>query len=164
VTVDEDFARYVQQRMPALLRFGYALTGDPHEAEDLVQDALERAGVRWKVLTRTGEGPDAYVRRIMANRRISRWRRRRRETLVAEVPDRGQVGRDPLEGEPLWQALRQLPLRQRTVIVLRYYEDCSEAEIAAVLGVSAGTVKSQAAKARAHLRELLALDPIGGAR
>ena len=162
--MDEDFARYVQQRMPALLRFGYALTGDPHEAEDLVQDALERAGVRWKALTRTGEGPDAYVRRIMANRRISRWRRRRRETLVAEVPDRGQAGRDPLEGEPLWQALRQLPLRQRTVIVLRYYEDCSEAEIAAVLGVSAGTVKSQAAKARAHLRELLALDPIGGAR
>ena len=157
--MDDEFAAFVRMRMPALLRFGHALTGNPHDALDLVQSALERTGVRWRSVRRGGRDPEAYVRRAMVNSWVSRWRRLRRESLVAGVPDRA----DPepgglLEREPLWQALRGLPPRQRAVIVLRYYEDLSEAEIAAVLGVSPGTVKSQTSKAMATLRRTLADD------
>jgi RNA polymerase sigma-70 factor (sigma-E family) len=151
-----DFAEYVALRMPSLLRFGYALTGNPHDASDLVQDALERVGVRWASIGRGGASPDAYVRRVMVNARTSRWRRRRAETLVSEVPETGVRTRDRFDDEPLWQALRELPTRQRTVIVLRYYENLSEAEIAATMGISAGTVKSQAARAMTALRHRLA--------
>jgi RNA polymerase sigma-70 factor (sigma-E family) len=161
-----DFSEYVTQRLPSLLRFGYALTGNPHDAGDLVQEALERVGVRWAGLGRDGASPDAYVRRTMVNARTSRWRRRRAETLVAEIPDRGVRTRDRFDDEPLWQALRELPARQRAVIVLRYYENLSEAEIATTLGITAGTVKSQAARAMATLRKNLADDTIvrGGDR
>jgi RNA polymerase sigma-70 factor (sigma-E family) len=162
-----DFSEYVQYRLPALLRFGYALTGNQHDASDLVQDALERVGVRWKSIVRDCRSPDAYVRRAMVNARTSRWRRRRPETLVAEIPDTVVRARDRFDDEPLWQALRELPPRQRAVIVLRYYEDLSEAEIAATLGISTGTVKSQAARAMATLRRRLSNDDsmvAGGAR
>jgi RNA polymerase sigma-70 factor (sigma-E family) len=151
-----EFGDYVTHRLPALLRFGHALTGNPHDAADLVQDVLERVGVRWAVVGREPGGVDAYVRRAMVNARTSRWRRRRRESLVAQIPDTAVTGRDRLEDEPLWQAIRSLPPRQRAVIVLRYYEDLSEAQIAATLGISAGTVKSQASRAVATLRRTLA--------
>jgi RNA polymerase sigma-70 factor (sigma-E family) len=153
-----EFADYVALRLPALLRFGYALTGNPHDAGDLVQEALERVGVRWATIGRDGGSPDAYVRRSMVNARTSRWRRRRPETLVAELPDVGVQTRDRFDDEPLWQALRELPARQRAVIVLRYYEALSEAEIAATLGISTGTVKSQASRAMATLRQRLTQD------
>jgi RNA polymerase sigma-70 factor (sigma-E family) len=153
-----EFAEYVAARLPSLLRFGYALTGNPHDANDLVQDALERVGVRWASIGRDGQNPDAYVRRVMVNARTSRWRRRRSETLVAEVPDTGVRTRDRFDDEPLWQALRELPPRQRAVIVLRYYENLSEAEIAATMGISTGTVKSQAARAMTALRQRLGQD------
>ena len=97
--------------------------------------------------------PMAYARRAMANAHISRWRRTRRESLVADLPDTGAVWQpDRFADEPLWQALRALPPRQRAVIVLRYYDDLSEAEIARTLGISRGTVKSQANKAMSALR------------
>jgi RNA polymerase sigma-70 factor (sigma-E family) len=153
-----DFAEYVSLRLPSLLRFSYALTGNPHDADDLVQEALERVGVRWASISRDGGNPDAYIRRVMVNARTSRWRRRRGETLVAEVPEAGVRTRDRFDDEPLWQALRELPPRQRAVIVLRYYESLSEAEIAATMGISTGTVKSQAARAMAALRERLTAD------
>jgi RNA polymerase sigma-70 factor (sigma-E family) len=162
-----EFAEYVQYRLPALLRFGYALTGNQHDASDLVQEALERVGVRWKSIVRDSGSPDAYVRRAMVNARTSRWRRHRTETLVADVPDTTAQVRDRFDDEPLWQALRELPSRQRAVIVLRYYEDLSEAEIAATLGISTGTVKSQASRAMATLRQRLSNDDsmvTGGAR
>ncbi|MEU6641388.1 SigE family RNA polymerase sigma factor [Saccharomonospora sp. NPDC046836] len=148
-----DFAEFVEVNLPRLLRYGHALTGNPHDAADLVQTVLEKIGSRWpQVLRKTGD-PLAYVRRSMANAHISRWRRHRRENLVAELPDSPTLVQiDPFEHEPLWQALRDLPPRQRAVIVLRYYEGLSEAEIAASLGVAAGTVKSQASKAIATLR------------
>ena len=152
-----DFAEYVTLRLPSLLRFGYALTGNPHDAGDLVQETLERVGLRWATVSRNGN-PDAYVRRAMVNARTSRWRRRRSETLVAEIPETGVRTRDRFDDEPLWQALRELPARQRAVIVLRYYEDLSEAEIAFTMGISAGTVKSQASRAMATLREHLTQD------
>ncbi|HUQ54390.1 MAG TPA: SigE family RNA polymerase sigma factor [Lentzea sp.] len=155
-----DFAEFVRMSMPGLLRYGHALTGNPHDAADLVQSVLEKVGSRWIAVQRKGDDPLAYVRRAMANTHISIWRRRRRENLVADLPDRGVVAPElsRLDNEPLWQALRELPPRQRAVIVLRYYENLSEAEIAQSLGISCGTVKSQASKAMASLRTRLGKD------
>jgi RNA polymerase sigma-70 factor (sigma-E family) len=148
-----DFGEFVQASLPGLLRYGHALTGNPHDAADLVQTVLEKIGSRWTHVQRKTADPLAYIRRAMANAHISRWRRLRRETLVADLPEQRTAGpADPFEHEPLWQALRELPPRQRAVIVLRYYEGLSEAEIASSLGISAGTVKSQASKAIASLR------------
>ncbi|GGU21521.1 DNA-directed RNA polymerase sigma-70 factor [Lentzea flava] len=155
-----DFAEFVRVSMPGLLRYGHALTGNPHDAADLVQSVLEKVGSRWVAVQRKGDDPLAYVRRAMANTHISIWRRRRRENLVADLPDTGAVAPElsRLENEPLWQALRELPPRQRAVIVLRYYENLSEAEIADTLGISCGTVKSQSSKAMASLRTRLGKD------
>lgn len=148
-----DFTEFVQSSLPGLLRYGHALTGNPHDAADLVQSVLEKIGSRWTSVQRKTGDPLAYVRRSMANAHISRWRRLRRESLVAEIPEPVSVSApDPFEHEPLWQALRELPPRQRAVIVLRYYEGLSESEIASSLGVSQGTVKSQASKALGSLR------------
>jgi RNA polymerase sigma-70 factor (sigma-E family) len=147
----EAFDAFVRARMPALLRFAHALTGDPHTAADLVQDALERTGIRWSRLDRQGN-PEAYVRRAILNGRTSRWRKLRRETLVDTLPDRTISLDPPGHDETLWRLLCTLPQRQRAVIVLRYYEDMSEDQIAATLGCAPGTVKSQASKALAKLR------------
>jgi RNA polymerase sigma-70 factor (sigma-E family) len=159
VNVDEErqrvFDEFARARMPELLRFGHALTGNPHAAADLVQDALERTMLAWPRVEKQGD-PEGYVRRIMVNRNISIWRRRRRETLVLDVPEDGARGGNvdpPIRDLPLWERVRALPPRQRTVIVLRYYEDMSEAQIAAVMGSSVGTVKSQASRALAALRK-----------
>ncbi|HVK20039.1 MAG TPA: SigE family RNA polymerase sigma factor [Actinokineospora sp.] len=153
----DDFAEFVGVSMPGLLRYGHALTGNPHDAADLVQSVLEKIGSRWSSVAHKTGDPLAYTRRAMANAHISRWRRTRRENLVADIPDTVVTReRYSFEDEPLWQALRDLPPRQRAVIVLRYYEGLSESEIAHTLGVSAGTVKSQASKAMATLRTKLA--------
>jgi RNA polymerase sigma-70 factor (sigma-E family) len=160
VMVDEErrkvFDEFARARMPELLRFGHALTGSPHAAADLVQDALERTMLAWPRVEKQGD-PEGYVRRIMVNRNISIWRRRRRETLVLEVPEdggrRAAGAQEPVMRDlALWDRIRALPPRQRTVIVLRYYEDMSEAQIASVMGSSVGTVKSQASRALAALR------------
>lgn len=151
-----DFAEFVRAALPGLLRYGHALTGNPHDAADLVQTVLEKVGSRWTLVQRKTGDPLAYVRRSMANAHISKWRRTRRENLVADIPEvAGTPRRDSFDNEPLWQALRSLPPRQRAVIVLRYYDGLSEAEIAESLGVSAGTVKSQASKAMSALRARL---------
>jgi RNA polymerase sigma-70 factor (sigma-E family) len=149
---DVDFAEFVRGALPGLLRYGHALTGNPHDAADLVQSVLEKVGSRWLRGRAVCDEPLAYVRKAMANAHVSQWRRTRRENLVAEFPDNAVEQFDRLDNEPLWQALRGLPPRQRAVIVLRYYEGLSEAEIAETLGVSKGTVKSQASKALATLR------------
>jgi RNA polymerase sigma-70 factor (sigma-E family) len=157
--VDADaaaFDAFVRARLPALLRFAYALTGDPHTAADLVQDALERTGMRWNKIERQGD-PEGYVRRAILNGRVSRWRKHRRETLVDCVPERLTPYEIPARDDQLWQLLATLPPRQRAVLVLRYYEDMSEVQIAATLGCSPGTVKSQSSKALAKLR--VALSP-----
>jgi RNA polymerase sigma-70 factor (sigma-E family) len=146
----EAFDAFVRARLPHLLRFGRALTGDEHAAADLVQDALERTLMRWSRVT--GD-PEGYVRRAMVNRSISVWRKHRRERLTDAVPDLGHD--DRVRDDALFQALRLLPPRQRAVIALRYYEDLTEAQTADVLGCSVGTVKSQAHAAMARLRSLL---------
>lgn len=156
VAVVEDFADFVRMSLPGLLRYGHALTGNPHDAADLVQAVLEKVGSRWQTVLAKGPDPLAYVRRAMANGHVSRWRRFRRENLVAEFPDTpAQAEVDRLEHEPLWQAMRELPPRQRAVVVLRFYEGLSEAEIADSLGVTKGTVKSQNSKAMTTLRTKL---------
>jgi RNA polymerase sigma-70 factor (sigma-E family) len=160
VTVDaeaEAFDAFVRARLPALLRFAHAISGDPHTAADLVQDALERTGLRWSKLDSHGD-PDAYVRRAILNGRTSRWRKHRRETLVDIVPENAGArqwhdGADSrAQHDEIWRLLGTLPQRQRAVIVLRYYEDMSEDQIALTLGCAPGTVKSQASKALAKLR------------
>ena len=152
------FRAFVDARSSALLRTAWMLTGDGQLAEDLLQAALARTWPHWRRV-RDGQ-PEAYVRRVMVNLQAAWWRRRwRGEQPSDDVPD-GLVGGDPFaavdERLLLTAALRALPLRQRQVVVLRYYEDLSEHEVAAVMGCSAGTVKSQAAKGLAKLRVALA--------
>jgi RNA polymerase sigma-70 factor (sigma-E family) len=154
------FEEFVAVRGQALHRFGYALTGDWALAEDLLQTALARAYPRWSRVLR--DDPEGYVRKIMVNTWSSWWRRRwRGEVPTARLPE--PAGADGFAGVDHRQALRaalaQLPPRQRAVVVLRYHQDMSEAQVAELLGVSVGTVKSQAAKALARLREHAALAP-----
>ena len=155
----EAFDAFASGRMRELLRFAHVLTGDPHKAADLVQDALERTLLAWHRIERKDD-PEAYVRRAIVNRHVSVWRRTRREDLVADTPDRLH-DREVTRDDELWLALAGLPPRQRAAVVLRYYEDLTESETAAVLGCSVGTVKSQTWKALARLREHARIDAEG---
>src|SRR6516165_5576059 len=156
---EDEFAEFVAAALPGLLRFGHVLTGNAEAAEDLVQTALGRSLRAWRL--RRIEDPRAFVRKVMVNSYAS-WHRRYggREWAVAEVAGRAAMTEDPAcqvdDRDAVWRALRELPPRQRAVIVLRYYEDLTEAEIAAVMGVSTGTVKSQAAHALRRLGTVLA--------
>jgi RNA polymerase sigma-70 factor (sigma-E family) len=152
----EGFDAFVRARLPHLLKFGRALTGSDHAAADLVQDALERTLMHWSKVT--SADPEGYVRRAMVNRSISVWRKLARERLTDDVPQQGYD--DTHHDDALLDALRRLPPRQRAVVALRYYDDLTEAQTAAVLGCSVGTVKSQASSAMARLRILLD-DPKG---
>lgn len=145
-----EFDDFVRARHAALLRFAHLLSGDPHTAADLVQEALEKAGLGWRRI-RHRDRPEAYLRRSIINAYINRGRRRRRERLVAEPPELAHHDREPRD-ETLWRLLGTLPRQQRTVLVLRFYEDLSEVEIARVLGCAVGTVKSNSSRALAKLR------------
>ncbi|MEU8225550.1 SigE family RNA polymerase sigma factor [Kribbella sp. NPDC048915] len=148
----ETFDRFVSARSPALLRTAYLLTRDHPLAEDLVQTALAKAWFHWSRIRE--DNPEPYVRRILVTTYSSWWRRRwNGEVPTDELPDRPAPDRE--HGLDLWAAIGRLPRRQRAVVVLRFYEDLSEAETARLMGSSVGTVKSQTAKALAKLR----LDP-----
>jgi RNA polymerase sigma-70 factor (sigma-E family) len=151
--VDEDFARYVRARQHALLRAAYLVCGDAHLAEDLLQQAFTKVALRWDRLR--SENPDAYVRRILYRDAVSSWRRTRRESLVEALPDQGRPDESAsvVDRLDVARALAALTPKQRAVVVLRYFEDRSEADTAEVLGVSVGTVKSQTHAALARLRE-----------
>jgi RNA polymerase sigma-70 factor (sigma-E family) len=150
----EAFRAYVVGRSPALLRTAYLLTGNRADAEDLLQTALAKTYLAWDRI-REREALDGYVRRVMVNTQTSFWRRRRPESLYDEVPE--SPGRDSTADsdlhQALWQALAGLPARQRAIVVLRYYEDLTEAETASALGVSVGTVKSTTSRALSKLRD-----------
>ena len=152
---DAEFRGFVQARGHALLRTAYLLTGDQQLAEDLVQTALEKAVRHWRDI-RVAAAAEAYVRRTMYREQVSIWRRRRvSEVLSSAIPEpRSSHGHDDgIEDRVvLRNALMQLGRRQRTVLVLRYFEDLTEQEVAIAMGINIGTVKSQAAKALAHLR------------
>jgi RNA polymerase sigma-70 factor (sigma-E family) len=149
----EDFRRFVVTRQRALLRTAWLLTGDWAIAEDLVQTALMRAWPHWERI-RSGDRADAYVRRIMVNKSIDwRTRRWRAEVPTEVLPETQAGGSAGSEAHHLLLlAVRSLPPRQRATIVLRYFDDLSEADTAAAMGCSVGTVKSQSAKALATLR------------
>lgn len=163
---DEQFTAYLQARQPALLRTAYLITGDRTTAEDVLQTSLAKLYLAWDKVERR-EAVDAYVRRIMVNETRSLWRSawRRREIAVDEVPETVGVSDryDDGESDRLWAFVQTLPRKQRAVVVLRYYEELSEAEVADILGISVGTVKSQASRALAGLRQRVpsALRPEG---
>ena len=146
------FEEYIAARRGVLLRTAYLLTGDHEDAEDLVQVALIKVVPRW---SRIADHPEPYVRKVLVHESVSRWRRRRwREVHTDRLPETAVDG--PGADRVLLQhALAGLAPRQRAVVVLRYYEDLTARETAAVLGVSVGTVKSQGRDALARLRELV---------
>ena len=160
---DADFAAYMQARQASLLRTAYLISGDRHTAEDLTQTAFAKLYLAWDKVRDQGS-IDGYVRRIVVNEHNSLWRRawKRRELSSDQLPeDHHHDDYDDGAGRELWDLVQTLPRRARAVVVLRYYEELSEAETAEVLGISVGTVKSQASRALAALRERApqALDP-----
>ncbi|MER7052533.1 MULTISPECIES: SigE family RNA polymerase sigma factor [unclassified Streptomyces] len=152
----EGFRDYVDARWSTLLRLANLLTGgDRHEAEDLVQIALMKALGRWRHI----EDPDGYVRKVMYRQQISRWRLRRphREATFAAPPEDHGVADGTSDADlriTVRQALARLTPRQRTMLVLRYFEDLSETEVASALGCSVGTVRSTTHRSLARLRGL----------
>jgi RNA polymerase sigma-70 factor (sigma-E family) len=156
---DDEYAVFVRARSHALLRSAYLLTGDQHLAEDLVQEALARTHRGWSRLHEAGNA-EAYARRIMYHMQVSVWRRRKvAEDLLGELPDRSDHSHEDAEAitrrMTVERALRSLSAKQRAVVVLRYFEDHTEAEAANTLGVSVSTVKTQTARALERLRKLV---------
>jgi RNA polymerase sigma-70 factor (sigma-E family) len=155
---EADYAHFVRTRTHALLRSAYLLTGDQHLAEDLVQEALARTHRAWLRLERP-ENAEAYARRVMYHAQVSFWRRPRvAEVLPGEI-EAEPSGEDPAEATvqriTLRRALLALTAKQRAVIVLRFFEDHTEAEAAQLLGVSVSTVKTQTGRALERLRTLV---------
>jgi len=177
---DREFGAFVGARSAALLRTAYLVTGHRQSAEDLLQTALAKTYLAWNRID-SPESVEAYVRRVMVTTHVSWWRRHRGRERITD-PQLDSDGASPTdnsaptatdtvdERDRLWAALRGLPDRQRTVLVLRYYEDLSEEEIAHLMGCSRGTVKTHASRGLAALRTRLAaddasdLDRTGGAR
>jgi RNA polymerase sigma-70 factor (sigma-E family) len=156
---DADFTAFVAASSRRLLRGAYLITGDVADAEDLLQTALERAYRRWPTIRRM-EAPEAYVRRIVVTSAINASRRRRVHGSPldeAQLPGLPDPAVEDMAGRVALAALvRQLPAGQRAVLVLRYFDDLTEAETAHVLGCTVGTVKSQHARAMVRLRALVA--------
>ena len=156
---EDDFRSFVAARSPSLLWFAHLLTGDRHAAEDIVQTALAKTAAGWSRVRRK-ENPEGYVRRAIVNTHLNAmrrrpWREQPREHIPEDVDSRRRE-HELDDRDAMWHALAGLPPRQRAVLVLRYYEDLSESDIADVLGCSRGTVKSQAAKGLLHLRRIVA--------
>ena len=153
------FDEFVNTRGPALLRFAYLLTGNAHQAEDLVQEALAKSHPRWDKIEQY-EVPEAYVRKAVLRLYLS-WRRRRSSTevVVATMHDSMAVSMDETDRiavrEQLWQLLVKLPRMQRAVLVLRYFEDRDDDDIAGLLGCARATVRVHAARGLQRLRAAL---------
>ena len=144
-----EFDAFVVSCSPRLVRTAYLLVRDRQLAEDLLQTALTKAWFAWR---RIEGNPEPYVRRVMVTTAVSWWRRRwTREVPSDRLPERAVPGAETPD-QDMWQALGRLPVRQRAVVVLRFYEDLTEADTAELLGCSVGTVKSQCSKALAKLR------------
>ncbi|MGW0690697.1 SigE family RNA polymerase sigma factor [Streptomyces sp. NPDC002738] len=159
------FSSFVRARGPVLLRTARSLTANPSDAEDLLQTALTKTYVAWERIE-DHRALDGYVRRALLNTRTSQWRKRRVDEFACdELPEQeASPAPDPAEQQSLhdamWRAVLKLPDRQRAMVVLRYYEDLSEAQTAEVLGVSIGTVKSAVSRALGKLREDPELTPV----
>ncbi|MFE7387359.1 SigE family RNA polymerase sigma factor [Streptomyces sp. NPDC057582] len=159
------FSSFVRARGPVLLRTARSLTANSSDAEDLLQTALTKTYVAWERIE-DHRALDGYVRRALVNTRTSQWRKRKVDEFACdELPEQETApAPDPAEQQSLhdamWRAVLKLPDRQRAMVVLRYYEDLSEAQTAEVLGVSIGTVKSAVSRALGKLREDPELTPI----
>ncbi|MDQ0787964.1 RNA polymerase sigma-70 factor (sigma-E family) [Streptomyces sp. B3I7] len=159
------FSAYVAARQPLLLRTARSLTANPSDAEDLLQTALAKTYVAWERI-QDHRALDGYVRRALVNTRTSQWRKRKVDEFACEELPEPELtpATDPAEQQALhdamWRAILKLPTRQRAMVVLRYYEDLSEAQTAEVLGVSIGTVKSAVSRALGKLREDPELSPV----
>ena len=152
MTDADDFHAFVVARTPALSRTAYLLTGDAHLAEDLVQTALLQAARAWH---RINESPEAYVRRILYTQNISWWRRRRHAEVPLASYDIAERGTPETDLRlSLEAALARLTARQRTVLVLRFFEDLTEVQTADAMGIGLGTVKSMTRQALGRLRTL----------
>ena len=165
MSIDEDFAEFVAARWGPLYRLAYLLAASPADAEDLLQTTLEKAYMNWSRIGRM-QYAEAYVRRMLAHTSVSSRRRawiRERPTDVLPDPAGDSAEELVLDRHLFWPLVCALPARQRAVIVLRYYEDLSEAEIADALGCAPGTVKSQSSTAIGALRRALAASGIGEA-
>jgi RNA polymerase sigma-70 factor (sigma-E family) len=150
-TAEQQFREFVHARTPALSRTAYLLTGDAHLAEDLVQTALFRAAKAWH---RIDGDPEPYVRRILYTQNVSWWRSRRlQETALGSFDAAATISDSDLR-LTLEQALARLTARQRTVLVLRFFEDLTEVQTGAALGIGSGTVKSIQRQALGRLRTL----------
>lgn len=151
-SAEASFNEFVGARVPALARTAYLLCGNHHDAEDLVQTALFKAA---KVWPRIEHHPEPYVRRIIYNENVSRWRKRRiAEYSTDELPERPSEIGDVATRLTLQRALARLTPKQRTVLVLRFYEDLTEVQAAAAMGVGVGTIKSQTRHALMRLKQL----------
>ncbi|MEV4491043.1 SigE family RNA polymerase sigma factor [Micromonospora coxensis] len=151
------YEEFADSRLTALLRYAVMLTGDPHQAQDLVQETMVRAQLNWRRVARA-DSPERYVRRMLTNQYVD-WRRGswvRRVLLRDEpedaVPAAVDHAQDTVERDQVWSWLARLPRRQRASLVLRYYEDLPDAEIAEILGCAVGTVRSSISRALATLR------------
>jgi RNA polymerase sigma-70 factor (sigma-E family) len=150
---DADFTAYLAARQPSVLRTAYLLTGNRHDAEDLTQTAFAKLYLSWDKVRDRGS-IDGYLRRILVNEHNSLWRRgwKKREVVRDHTTIDHPTEDTYDDGSPLWEAVQTLPRKARAVVVLRYYEQLSELETAETLGISVGTVKSQASRALANLR------------
>jgi RNA polymerase sigma-70 factor (ECF subfamily) len=156
-SIEAEFRLFVAARSASLQRTAYLLVGDWAHAEDVLQTALTKTYLAWKRLGEI-EAVEAYARRVVITTATSWWRRRWHGERPTEfMPERAAPDRfdERLERQAMWQHVQGLPARQRAVLVLRFYEDMTEAETARVLGVAVGTVKSQCARALATLRTRL---------
>lgn len=152
------FRDFAAAARPRLVRTAYLLCGDAHEAHDLVQVTLLRVHRRWRSIERDDQ-PQSYARQVLVNLAASFWRRRLRMPLVALTaagePAEPDTTAAFADREELWAAVMALPARMRAILVLRYFEQLSEAETAAALQCSLGSVKSQASRGLARLRSVL---------
>ena len=155
-SVDTAFEAYVEARGAALVRFAVVLTGDDHRAEDIVQDVLAKAYLKWDRIVRA-ELPDVYIRRMVVNASRSWWRRpTNRETPVDRSLDTaagGDLSTRIAERDSVWRLIAALSPRQRAVLALRYYEDLDDETIARILNCSPATVRVHAMRALTALRE-----------
>ena len=154
---EADFDEFMNAQWGPQFRTAYLLTGDYQLAEDLLQTAFAKVFRSWSKVSRMGQ-PAAYTRKIVTNQALSWWRRRSStEIPTQDITSGSHAGHEDrvTQASVVWAALATLPARQRAVMVLRYYEDLSEAEIADTLGISAGAVKSHASEARAALAQRL---------
>lgn len=158
---DASFSEFMAARWAPLFRTAYLITGDRHQAEDLLQTALAKTYVGWDRIV-SKQAADAYVRKAMLNTAATRWRRGSRERLTDEVPDRGGDGGLGLSDDrmALWAHIRALPPRMRATLVLRFFEDLTEAQTAEELGCSVGSVKSQTHRALERLRAAIGDDAL----